>query len=83
MDYRVHPAHGVAKRRGVGEVTERDLHAYPLGPQPPWIAHQAAHGFSLGEQTAQQSGAHLPRGAGQQQHRRKPSGTGPGLCFGS
>ena len=69
MDDRLHAAQGVAERRRVGQVSERDLHADPLGAQPAGIADQAANLRPFGHQAPQHGGADEPRGAGEQQHR--------------
>jgi hypothetical protein len=61
-------AQGVAERRRIGQVAQRDLHADALGPQPARVAHEAAHGLPRGGQTAQEGGPDEPGGAGEQQH---------------
>ena len=63
-----HAAQGVAKRRRVGEVAERDLHPHALGAQSPRVAHEAAYLGALGEQPAQQGRADQAGRTGQQQH---------------
>ena len=63
-----HAAQRVAKRRRVGEVAERDLHAHAVGPEPPRVADEAADGLAGGGQAAQQRAADEARGAGQQEH---------------
>jgi hypothetical protein len=68
VDDGVHAAHGVAKRRRVGEVAERDLHAHAVGAELLGVAHQATHGHALGDDPPQQGRAHCPGGAGEEQH---------------
>jgi hypothetical protein len=50
---RVDPAQRVAKRRRVGQVPQRDLHAHPLGSQPSRIPHEAAHPLPRGDEAPQ------------------------------
>src|SRR4029077_6017531 len=66
---RVHPPQRIAKRRRIGEVAERDLHAHAQRPQPARVAHQAAHVHPVIHEPAQQRRAHLPGGSGEEQHR--------------
>ena len=68
VDDGVDAAQRVAERRRVGEVAERDLHAHALGPEPPRVAHQAAHRPPGGGQARQQRGADVAGGAGEQDH---------------
>ena len=68
MDDRLHAPQGVAEGGRVGEVAEGDLDPHPLGPEAPWIAHQAAHVGAFGEQPTQQRRAHQAGGAGKQEH---------------
>ena len=49
----MHATQRVAERRRVGQVAERDLHAYALGAQPPGVAYEAAHLGSFHHQTTQ------------------------------
>jgi hypothetical protein len=72
-----HAAQRVAKRRRVGEVAQRDLHAHALGPEAARIAHQAAHRDAFRGQAAQDGGADESGGAGEQQHAPEPT-TGSG-----
>jgi hypothetical protein len=43
VDDGAHAAQGVAERGRVGEVAGGQLHMHPVGPEPPGVAHQAAH----------------------------------------
>ena len=63
-----HAAQRVAKRRRVGEVAERDLHAHAVGTQAARVAHEAADRPARGGQPAQQCAADETRGTGQQEH---------------
>ena len=68
MDDRVDPAQRVAKRRRVGQVAQRDLHAHALGAQTPRIAHQAAHRLARCREPRQQGRTDEAGRAGQQEH---------------
>ncbi len=68
---RVDAAHRVAKRRRVGEVAERDLHAHALGAEAARVAYEAAHVLAVGEQSRQKRSSDQPRRACEQQHGRK------------
>ena len=69
---RVDAAQRVAERQVVGEVAEGDLHAHPLGAEPPRVAHQAADrrpGVAISRLSSGRPT--VPGGAGQEQHRRE------------
>ena len=72
VDHGVGAADRVAQAPRVAEVGERELHADPLGPEPPRIADQAADLVARVEQHRQQRRAHHPRPSGEQDHRASP-----------
>jgi hypothetical protein len=62
-------AQGVAKRRRVGQVPQRDLHPHALLAEPARVANEAAHRLARGDQAAQQRRPDRARGPREQDHR--------------
>jgi len=79
----VHAAQRVAEGEVVAEIAERDLHAHPIGPEPPRIAHQAAHRGARVDERPQQRAPDGSGGTGEQQHRREGTRRPPGLSVGA
>ena len=68
MDDGGDPAHGVAKRRRIGEIAQGDLDADALLTEPARIPDQAANGLAVRDEASQNGGSDQSRGAGQQDH---------------
>ena len=70
VDHGPHAAQRVAERGRVGEVARGQLDVHPLGPEPPRVAHQAAHGLAAADEPPQHRGAEQAGRSREQDHGR-------------